>query len=121
MQIGTRRRLPHALGDQIEKRHVDPPAAFVADIELNLFDRRDRLRNAVVGLSYRGEVGNEYASGDEFAEDELASQRRDAPVIGKAGGDPRPPRVPLVVIVDRHGVGKSVLYPPVQNLRWKRI
>ena len=79
--------LPMALVDQIAKRHVDALAAGVADVELNLFDRRDRLRNAVVGLFHRGEVGDKHASVEDVAENELAFQRSNAPVIGEAVGD----------------------------------
>ncbi len=99
MQIGARHGVAHRPADQVAKRYILPLAAGVADIELNLFDRRDRLRNAVVGLFHRGEVGDEHASVEDIAENELAFQRVDTPVIGEAVGD----RTPLVVIVDHHG------------------
>ncbi len=52
-----------------------------ANVELNLLDRRDGLRNAVVGRLRGREVDGEQAAAVDVAENQLAAQRFDAAVI----------------------------------------
>ena len=78
---------PIVLFDEFLQRHILALAAGVAHIELDLFDRRHGLRNAVVGLLHRRKVGGEQASALDIAEHELAAKSGDPAVIGEAIGD----------------------------------
>ena len=84
VEIGPVRRCAVGLFDQLRKRHVGPGAARVTDVELDLFDRRDGLRNAVVGFLQRGEIGREQPAALDVAEYEFAAQSLYAPVVGEA-------------------------------------
>ena len=98
------------------QRDVDVLAARVAHVKLDLFDRRDGLWNAVVGLLHRGQVGRKQSTALDVAEDELAAERGDASVVG----EPAAHGLSLVVVVDRDRIRELVLLPPIQHLRRQR-
>ena len=84
VQVGARRVAPLVALDQLPQRHVRAVAARVPHVQLHLFDRRHRLRNPIVGLLHRGEIGGEQPAALDVAEDELAAQRGDPAVVGEA-------------------------------------
>ena len=69
--------------------------------------------NPVVRFLHLGQIGREYAPALDVAEDKLAAQRGDAAVVRESVGH----RLPLVVVVDRNGVGKAVLHASTQHAR----
>ena len=115
MEIGAARAHAHLPVDQFLKRHVHALAACVAHIELDLFDRRHRLGNTVVGLLHRRKVGREDAPALDIPEHELALKRGDPPVIG----EPIRYRASFVVVVNRNRISEPVLLAPVQDL-WRQ-
>ena len=84
VQIGARRGGAIRLFDQLSQRHIRPAAARVSNVPLDLFDRRDRCWNAVIGLLQRRQIGGEKPALSHVAEHELATQQVDATVVGKA-------------------------------------
>src|SRR5689334_8334943 len=116
VQIASLDHRTHRLVDELTECHVAASPIGLAYEELNLLDRRHRLRDAVVGLLQRGEIGGKEATALDIAKHELASQRGDAPVVRESARH----GLTLVVIVDGHRIGELVLPSPVEYVRWQR-